>query len=118
MSAFAATLISAAVIPAPRLGIIEDRELGPRLLAIEAGIPARARCFAMACPMLPAPMIPIVMLVPHLGYARHQRAWCHCFNRAVDVLWFQNMPWALAWGTFGASHGAEFSGLPTTCRTS
>jgi hypothetical protein len=46
--------------------MIEDRELGPRLLAIEAGIPALARCFAMACPMLPAPMIPIVMLVPHL----------------------------------------------------
>src|SRR5258708_2002248 len=32
---------------------IEDRELGPRLLLIEAGIPARACRFAMACPMLP-----------------------------------------------------------------
>ena len=54
-------------IAAPKVGIIEDSELGPRLLAIEAGIPALARCLAMACPMLPAPMIPIVMLLPHLG---------------------------------------------------
>jgi len=28
---------------------------------------AIAKRLAMACPMLPAPIIPIVMLVPHLG---------------------------------------------------
>jgi hypothetical protein len=30
----------------------------------------------------------------------------------------QNIPFGLAQGTFGASHGAEFFGSPTTCRAS
>ena len=30
----------------------------------------------------------------------------------------QNMPFGLAQGTLGASHGAEFFGSPTTCKTS
>src|SRR5258708_14292714 len=66
MSAFAATLISAAVILAPRPCPIDDRDFGPRLFAIEAGVPTLASRFATACPMFPAPMIPIVMLGPHL----------------------------------------------------
>ena len=45
-----------------------DREAGPRLLLRTTSMPALTSCCAMALPMAPAPMIPIVVCMVLLQF--------------------------------------------------
>src|SRR5437016_1827462 len=63
MSALAACSRVPALIVGLSLATDSLSESGPRLLAIVAAMPARDRVFAKARPILPAPMMPMLMIM-------------------------------------------------------
>jgi hypothetical protein len=60
MAGVAASRTVPAETPSPRAATTAARDSGPRLFAIRTLRPARSAVRASACPMWPAPMIPIV----------------------------------------------------------
>src|SRR5258708_39698897 len=52
-----------------------------------------------------------------IGWPRNDRRHDGCVRHAAPYS-SQNIPWGLARGMFGATHGAELVGLPTSCRVS
>src|ERR687898_2770168 len=62
MSAFAASWRVAASIPGPSSRPSDERDSDPRLLLMDASILALEIRLARAWPILPAPMMPIVIL--------------------------------------------------------
>jgi hypothetical protein len=63
-SAEAASAAVPALTPLPISFTTASNDPGPRLLLMMISYPALATCLAKALPILPAPIIPIVVIIP------------------------------------------------------